>query len=876
MGQYGDLYGPTLYGPDISAQSTSAAVRKDVGKKYDIALAGVGLQLAPGQKAYSKKSAQTFSYNVRSLFSSATRLTARDLYFWNRLEHNRWDKGETYEPWAPDSTTPTGFPSTYYSSIGFDTSQPHKLVHLKEMKHVQTYSGQVVVDGPAQFWPLNDRVGNTTLANLITGTTLTLGSTASLGSGMPLYMDASTPHTSDGTSTGVSLSAAQGALPGTFSLECWVRPRVLNVLSDFIAYSVQQSSGVGIGIGNGSNGAGSKLAIRIINWGWVDTGYTFPTENAWYHVVVTRDGTTLRAYVNGVQTVNTSVQAPTAGTANIFSVGGTFDTGYFKGDVAMFAYYTTQLSLGTIQAHYNLGSNNANAAAQITPSTQTYAQFIETYDSTLYINQQNSKVIYSTDGGTTWSSTTLPDATTIAAMWSDGPKIYVATANDTYYGNSAGITATWRGANPAVAGVTAGWYDGAQIYVGIGTSLYYVDPATGIKTQLYDTKNFTIKWIRGFNNKIWFGGTGNTGGRFSRIWTWTNNTLPPSPANGSGSQVSDGSLPNSFITTAATVYQGLLVIGGFFPFTSGQTNDGIGAAYYVNSANAIGQLFIVGSNTTGRTYQINNLFGDGNFIYCNYNHKLGLGRYDLSKGAFSTAHTIQLYPDNPANQVLSGIVHKGRRVFAVQVDGTIWREQTNPVATATLQESEFQEIMFLPKMVDAIEGSHKALLSNQTISIDISSDNGATWLNKGINSQSGLDHFEFKQVNLQLNHWSSRLNSNVGADATQSPEIYNWSLRFSPIINPKHEWIIECVMPRAARFRDNSVLYDVDLNKVKTLWSARETGTVVEYIDRDLVSYKVLILEMEELKATDRMTKATAQQSRDAIIKLELIEVSST
>ncbi len=157
MGAYGDLYGPTLYGPDVSAQSTSSAVRKDVGKKYDIALAGVGLLLAPGQKAYSKKAAQTFSYNVRSLFSSATRLTARDLYFWNRLEHIRWDKGETYEVWAPDSTQPTGFPSTYYNSTGFDTSQPHKLVHLKEVKHVQTYIDKIVADSAINLWPLNDR-----------------------------------------------------------------------------------------------------------------------------------------------------------------------------------------------------------------------------------------------------------------------------------------------------------------------------------------------------------------------------------------------------------------------------------------------------------------------------------------------------------------------------------------------------------------------------------------------------------------------------------------------------------------------------------------------------------------------------------------------
>ena len=651
MSQYGDLYGPSLYGPDASASSTSAAVRKAVGRTFDVALAGMGLTLAPGIKAYSKKAAQTFSYNVRSLFSSNTRLSVRDLYFWNRIEHIRWDKGETYEPWAPDSTQASGLPSTYFTSTGFDTSQPHKLVHLKE--------------------------------------TLSVG-------------------------------------------------------------------------------------------------------------------------------------------------------------------------------------------AQLTPATQTYAQFIETFDGTLYVNQQNTNLRYSTDGGATWASVaTGADVSTISAIWSDGPKVYVATANDVFYGNSAGLAVTWRGANPAIPGVTAGWYDGAQIYVGIGTSLYYVDPATGIKTQIYDTKNFTIKWIRGYNGKIWFGGTGNTGGRFSRLWTWTNTTLPPSPSNGVGAQVTDGSIPSGFITTTALVYQSLLIVGGYFPYTSGVLTDGIGAAYYINATNAIGQLFIVGTNTTNRSYQINSMWGDSNFVYCNYNHKLGLGRYDLSKGGFATAHTTQSYTDAQTNQVLAVCSHKGRRLFAVQNDGVVWREGVNPVATATLQESEFEELMFLPKIIDGIEGSHKALLTGQSIAVDISSDLGITWVNKGINAQSGYDHFEFRQVNLQLNHWTSRLVSKVGTDVTQSPEIYNWSIRFSPVISPKHEWILEVTMPRTMRARDNSVLYDADMSKLKTLWSARETGTVVEYIDRDTTAYKVLILEMEEVKVTERMTKALSQQSRDVTIKLELLEVST-
>jgi hypothetical protein len=103
-------------------------------------------------------------------------------------------------------------------------------------------------------------------------------------------------------------------------------------------------------------------ANATINGG---SGLTMPglvAPNTWYHVVVTCDGTDFRIYLNGTQVGTT----PTVGPNGTYSAGTTGTAlgqrvgapNWFNGSLDDAAFYTTALSSGVIQAHYQNGTNS--------------------------------------------------------------------------------------------------------------------------------------------------------------------------------------------------------------------------------------------------------------------------------------------------------------------------------------------------------------------------------------------------------------------------------------------------------------------------------------------------------------------------------------
>jgi hypothetical protein len=429
-------------------------------------------------------------------------------------------------------------------------------------------------------------------------------------------------------------------------------------------------------------------------------------------------------------------------------------------------------------------------------------------------------------------------------------------------------------ANPDIAGVTAGlWYSG-QIYVGIGTSLYYVDPATGLTTQLFDTVDFTIKFIEAFQGKIWFGGTN---GRFTRMWTWTNNTLPPSAANGVGAQVQDGTIPYGFIARCSTVYLNTLLIGGTI---AGDTNsEGQGAVYYVTSAGALGQLCVLGPlmkdiRGTGRDYGVRSMWGAENKLWMSFSYNTGIARYDFGPGGFSSHVTVPATRGALGMKVIAVAFYNGKSLFATGDDGNVWKEGVNKISSAYLEESEFQELPFLPKTIDGIEGQHSVLVDGQSVTVDISFDGGTSWQNVGTNRDIGTDSFDFKLIGVADTHWKTRLTSVRGTDFTVAPEITNWSVRFAPQNSPKHEWLIDCYLPTIRKSSMGYVLTDAGAKLIAQLWLARENGIVVDFTDRDGKKYKVLVIEMHESEINTRPVRANAQQLQmGSTMQIEILEV---
>ena len=149
-----------------------------------------------------------------------------------------------------------------------------------------------------------------------------------------------------------------------WTMSAWINP---STLPQTAAMAVSNGSDNGIagngyafGIGNGSDGTGSKLTALFGGVAFIDSGYTFPAANAWYHVVMTRVGGTTRFYVNGVQTPNTSSATP-ATPATHFRIGAQDGVRYFSGSIDDVRVYDKALSLAEVTDLY--GKTSGNKAA---------------------------------------------------------------------------------------------------------------------------------------------------------------------------------------------------------------------------------------------------------------------------------------------------------------------------------------------------------------------------------------------------------------------------------------------------------------------------------------------------------------------------------
>jgi hypothetical protein len=128
------------------------------------------------------------------------------------------------------------------------------------------------------------------------------------------------------------------------------------------------SSGVWVGVGSsaGMPGTGNYLKILASAVAWQNTGATIGT--GWHFIAVTRDGTTMRAYIDGTQTptLTSSTATPLAPSGGVWmGQSSTSDkmpafTGYESG----WQMYNVALTLAQIQALYGGGSSPSGLVGQ--------------------------------------------------------------------------------------------------------------------------------------------------------------------------------------------------------------------------------------------------------------------------------------------------------------------------------------------------------------------------------------------------------------------------------------------------------------------------------------------------------------------------------
>ncbi|MEA2635502.1 MAG: hypothetical protein QOH92_2269 [Chloroflexota bacterium] len=439
------------------------------------------------------------------------------------------------------------------------------------------YPAVITADGPQGYWRLNETSGTTANDSSGKGNTLTYGGTYTLGVPGGIAGDPDTAVQFTGTGGVASRTTAPVSTASNWSEEAWIYPTALNQLGVVVFDGIDASGqgGYGFGMGSSTGTAGSNLIAFLGSAGVADSGYTFPSANNWYHLVVTRDTSTVRFYVNGSPTSLTSTKVPTAPGAR-FSVGagvngsgGTVNP--FLGRVDEAAIYGTQFQVGRVIAHYQEGFGAASAFGnwlKQTPTTSPAARF----DPSMVFDGQHNKVVMFggnkagaatnetwTYDGANWTQlnpTGSPSARYGASMAYDA-----ATQTIVLFGGYTGSTYlsdtwSWNGttwsqlspsASPAVRDFASAAYDKATstivVFGGYNGRKYLNDTWSWNGTtwsQKSPSSSPSIRnlaasaYLDGNNTIVLFGGYNGTS-RLADTWiwngtTWSSPTLSAAPS----------------------------------------------------------------------------------------------------------------------------------------------------------------------------------------------------------------------------------------------------------------------------------------------------------------------------------------------------------
>jgi len=261
---------------------------------------------------------------------------------------------------APGPGTPTSTPvasTPTATATSTPTSTPTVTGGLS------AYQAAVLADAPVSYWRLGELSG-TTAADSRDGNSGTITGGVTLGGAGALPADTNKAMAFNGIDGYVSVaSSANLNITGDLSLELWAKPGVLGVTME-----VAQKGGTG-----GSATWQYRLRLSASkHWqGNVFSGSTTytvtdpgtPSTSRWDHLVLTRSGSTLTLYVNGVSVDTTTASGALNTSSGILAIGrrGADATDYFQGAIDEVAVYNTGLSPARVLAHYTA----ANTAARL-------------------------------------------------------------------------------------------------------------------------------------------------------------------------------------------------------------------------------------------------------------------------------------------------------------------------------------------------------------------------------------------------------------------------------------------------------------------------------------------------------------------------------
>lgn len=259
---------------------------------------------------------------------------------------------------------------------------------VRTPRMIQAYSAAVLADSPIVYYPLNESSGATTASdtsghgyNGTYGSSVTVGNASLVGGDQaPTF-----PGGTSSSSTVVSSSTNSALAPtGSFSVEFWVNvPSTVSGSQFLWTQTYQSGSSAYPAYISLESGSPAFFEVQINTTGGLVAAYPAVVLGAKNHLVVTWNGSTLSAYVNGSLADSatgsgtlTNYASPYAG----FKLGGPVPghTG-FSGALGEFALYGSALSSTRVSAHYNAAIN-----ADPTPAPTNYSTQVQSDNPVVY------------------------------------------------------------------------------------------------------------------------------------------------------------------------------------------------------------------------------------------------------------------------------------------------------------------------------------------------------------------------------------------------------------------------------------------------------------------------------------------------------------
>jgi hypothetical protein len=213
------------------------------------------------------------------------------------------------------------------------------------------YKREVLVDKPAGYWRLGEPSGTSITDSSGNGLTGTYTNGPTLAQTGALANDAAT------SVSFVAASSQYGVVPDNNLLD-------FGNVTTYEAWAYPTSSNAANIIDKGPNGleVAMKATTRLIQVAKTDVAVIVEstvglTLNAWNHVVVTKSGSDVHIYLNGVDVTGVVTDAACVSTATALQIGRYYNNAfYWNGKLQEIAVYNYALSSKRVAQHYAIGT----------------------------------------------------------------------------------------------------------------------------------------------------------------------------------------------------------------------------------------------------------------------------------------------------------------------------------------------------------------------------------------------------------------------------------------------------------------------------------------------------------------------------------------